>query len=148
MKILHTMHRVSRRFRQGRTVGARVLVVVDGRILLVRHTYTKGWYSIGGAVEAGESPRTAALRELEEETGLRPETPLHLIGFYYSRGEGRDDYIAVYACDAVTGELRWNPAEIAEAKWFALDDLPEDISPATRRRITDYMAGIAETDVW
>jgi 8-oxo-dGTP diphosphatase len=40
------------------------------RVLLVHHRW-RGWVPPGGKVEAGETPREAAARELEEETGLR-----------------------------------------------------------------------------
>ncbi|MBE1579619.1 NUDIX hydrolase [Prauserella sp. PE36] len=38
-------------------------------ILLVRHRW-RGWVVPGGMVERGETPRQAARRELEEETGM------------------------------------------------------------------------------
>ena len=44
-----------------------------GRLLLVRHRgHTDGWGTVGGAVEIGESPRQAALRETQEEIGAVP----------------------------------------------------------------------------
>ncbi|HSZ38839.1 MAG TPA: NUDIX domain-containing protein [Trebonia sp.] len=46
-----------------------VLPVDDaGRVLLVRHTgHDDGWGILGGAVEPGESPAAAAVREAREE---------------------------------------------------------------------------------
>jgi 8-oxo-dGTP diphosphatase len=41
-----------------------------GRVLLVKPTYKDGWEIPGGYVEAGESPRAAAAREVKEELGL------------------------------------------------------------------------------
>src|SRR3954452_3655479 len=40
------------------------------RVLLVRHRWRQ-WVPPGGAVEPGELPRQAAMRELAEETGLQ-----------------------------------------------------------------------------
>jgi 8-oxo-dGTP pyrophosphatase MutT (NUDIX family) len=42
----------------------------DGRVLLVNPTYKNGWEISGGYVEAGESPRAAAIREVKEELNL------------------------------------------------------------------------------
>ena len=57
--------------RYGRVEGANVLVTdADGRILVVRPTYTREWMLPGGRVERGETPHAAAIRETREETGL------------------------------------------------------------------------------
>ena len=54
---------------------ARVIPVdPDGRVLLLRGEDIGGrehWFTIGGAIEAGETPAQAASRELREETGIR-----------------------------------------------------------------------------
>jgi ADP-ribose pyrophosphatase YjhB (NUDIX family) len=42
-----------------------------GRLLLVRHAgHDDGWGVLGGAVEVGESPAEAAVRETREEIGV------------------------------------------------------------------------------
>ena len=70
--------------------GARVLLV-DGekRLLLVRghdpHRPERSfWFTPGGGIEAGESPREAAVRELAEETGYVLE-PDELVGPVWRR---------------------------------------------------------------
>ena len=53
------------------TLGVRALVErSDGKVLLVRHTYTKGLYLPGGGVEKGEIASVSLLRELKEEGGV------------------------------------------------------------------------------
>ena len=68
-----------------RRIGARVLLVdARDRVLLLRghdpaNPEPKYWFTIGGGVDAGETSRTAAARELFEETGLRVD-PATLTG--------------------------------------------------------------------
>lgn len=50
--------------------GVSVIVWFDGRILAVHHSYRRGLELPTGGVEAGESYRSAAARELAEETGV------------------------------------------------------------------------------
>ena len=49
---------------RGMTLGVRALLVADGGVVLVRHTYTPGWYLPGGGVERGESVAEAVRREV------------------------------------------------------------------------------------
>src|SRR5579875_2301330 len=50
---------------------ATTYVVHDGKVLLHLHPRQKLWLPPGGHVERDELPQEAALREVEEETGLR-----------------------------------------------------------------------------
>jgi ADP-ribose pyrophosphatase YjhB (NUDIX family) len=59
---------------EAREVSAGGIVVDEGKVLLVRTRNLKGdlvWTFPKGHVEAGESARQTALREVEEETGYR-----------------------------------------------------------------------------
>jgi 8-oxo-dGTP pyrophosphatase MutT (NUDIX family) len=129
------------------TVGARILLINDGKILLVKHTYMPGWYTIGGGVDASESPLQAIHRELKEEVGVTLKEPPKLFSVYHSVKQNRDDYVVLYvANDFEQQEVHSN--EILDKKWFKLDLLPEDISPATKRRIDEYLGKIIISDKW
>lgn len=52
-----------------------VVLWCDGKCLLVFNRYQQAWELPGGMLEPDESPRDAAFRELEEESGQRPATP-------------------------------------------------------------------------
>lgn len=62
----------------------------DGRVLLVRQfRYPAGrrlWELAAGCIEPGETPRQAARRELQEETGYRARTLKPLFTFFSSPG--------------------------------------------------------------
>ena len=71
------------RFRRPMTLGVRAVVErSDGKILLVRHTYTKGLFFPGGGIEKGERAETSLLRELKEEGGVELTGAARLLGIY------------------------------------------------------------------
>lgn len=60
----------------------------NGRLLIVNPTYKKTWEIPGGSIEANESPRTTAMREVLEELSLAC-SPGRLLCVDYS-GESHD----------------------------------------------------------
>lgn len=130
-----------------RTIGARILLIQDNKVLLVKHTYQPGWYTIGGGVERGESPLQAIHRELKEEVGATLTIQPHLFAVYYSQNEKRDDYVVLYV-GTKCQQQNVRCAEILEQRWFDLDNLPPDITPATQRRIDEYLGRIHISDTW
>lgn len=64
--------------------GARIVVTDGSHVLLLADTDpgipgSRWWVTPGGGIDAGETPRRAAVRELAEETGLQV-TPERLLG--------------------------------------------------------------------
>lgn len=110
----------------------------EGRLLLVRHRYGRSdlWMLPGGGIARGEAPADAVTREVREETGCRL-TDVAPIATLAARAEGRRD--TVYLFGAKTADLPVvDGAELAEARFFALDALPDAVSPATLRRIAEW----------
>ncbi|MFN8640490.1 MAG: NUDIX domain-containing protein [Candidatus Binatia bacterium] len=60
-------------WRVRRQQEARVLIASTPGVLLLKRPYPPVWEMPGGAIEPDESPEEAAVRETEEETGLRVE---------------------------------------------------------------------------
>ncbi len=130
-----------------RTVGARALVIQDNQVLLVKHTYLPGWCTIGGGVDRRESGLQALKRELMEEVGVTLNEEPSILGFYHKNHKKWDDYIILYVCKNVTQTPVKSP-EIQESCWFSFDKLPVDITPATKRRIQEYLNECSLSDMW
>lgn len=130
------------------TFGARAVVVgPDGRLVLVKHTYDRYWYLPGGASKKGEAPEAAVRREMKEEIGVDALVIERKLGTYVSTLEGKRDTIDVFVV-RVERIGRRQRSEIAAAEWFAPDELPPDTSPATRRRIAEFMGNAPVDTTW
>lgn len=94
-----------------------------------------------------ESIDDAVRRELEEEAGVVVTGTPRLLGTFSSLTEGKSDHITVFVVE------RWrrvdsDSGEIDACRFFPADSLPEDASPATRRRIEEWLGGTAPGFEW
>jgi 8-oxo-dGTP pyrophosphatase MutT (NUDIX family) len=137
------------RIRRPVTLGVRgILRDATGRVLLVRHTYVPGWYLPGGAVDARESVGEALAREIMEETNIRITGAPRLIGIYFNR-RGRSDHVVLFEVLGFEQTSAKKPDhEIAEARFFGLDDLPKATTRATRARLDEYVNGRPISAIW
>lgn len=144
MRLAHGYYALSR----GMTIGVRAACFDDeGRVFLVRHSYLSGWYLPGGGLDRDETALDGLLRELREEGNLETTAPPKLVQVYYNRRASRRDHVIFYRCDGVLQTSPKTPdLEIAASGFFALDALPDDTTPATRRRLLE-LSGAAAVDI-
>ena len=138
------------RFARGMTLGVRGLVIDDaGRVLLVQHSYVRGWHLPGGGVEPGETMHQALTRELAEEGNIRLISAPRLHGVFFNRRVSKRDHVAVYVVQEFQqdGPFKGN-REIAAACFFALDAMPNDTTAGTRARIAEVLGGARVSERW
>jgi 8-oxo-dGTP pyrophosphatase MutT (NUDIX family) len=115
-----------------------------GRVLLIQRADNGQWNTPGGYSDLGESAAETAVREVEEEVGLRV-APTRLINVRtgsdhqvrYSNGDETQVCVALFECRVLGGELRPDPAEVRQAAYFAPDALPEPMPARARQRVAD-----------
>jgi 8-oxo-dGTP diphosphatase len=112
-----------------------------GELLVHQRSDTGRWSLPGGAVDPGEQPADAVVREVLEETGVRV-APTRITGVYltpevrYPNGDLVQYVITAFECTSDPGDLpRVNDDESLAVGYFALDALP-DLLPAHLERIT------------
>ncbi|WP_435172241.1 NUDIX domain-containing protein [Actinacidiphila sp. bgisy145] len=109
-------------------VAVAAVVDQEDRVLMLwRYRFVPrqwGWELPGGIVESGEGPEEAALREVEEETGWRPDELRHVVTFQPMIGMVDSPHAVFVGRGARrTGE----PADAEEAghvAWVPLSDIP------------------------
>lgn len=106
--------------------GSCVLCVKDGKILLVkqfRYAYKKAiWEIPAGKINKGEDPKETAVRELEEECGVKAEKEELLIEIYPSPGY-TDEIIRLYRVSGLRdGKTHFDADERIESRWFDTEE--------------------------
>lgn len=137
------------RWSRGLTMGVRGLVRDgEGRVLLVKHTYTSGWHMPGGGVERGETGEEALAREMVEEAGVELIGRPRLRSVHSSGASFRGDHVLFFEIGAWRAVAPTQRGEIERVEWFALDAMPPDVTGGTRRRITEVLSGMAPQLLW
>ena len=109
--------------------GACVLYVENGCVLLVkqyRYAYGESLYELpAGKLEPNEDPAVAALRELEEETGIRATRAQLLYINYPSPGYTNEKIYIYRAYDGVKTQPHLDVGEFLDAEYIPLDKVRE-----------------------
>lgn len=112
----------------GPTVVVLAIVFAEERMLLMRRgipPYAGSWAPPGGFAEAGESMESAAVRELEEEVGLRIESAQmvpHAVSSVPAMNQVCLSFLAIL--ERVV-PLTPHPPEALEARWFLEHEYPK-----------------------
>ena len=128
------------------SAGGVIYRVTDGRayVLLIRDRY-QHWGFPKGHLEGGETAADAALREVEEETGLcelRLGPELRTIDWFFRfRGRLIHKYCHFYLIECPSGEVCPQLEEgITECVWLPLDEAIRSISYDNAREVLQLAA--------
>lgn len=120
------------------------IIVDEGRVLMVRRRVGEGdllWQFPAGAIEDGEAPEEAAVRETVEETGL-VVTSDRQIGYLESHPKsGREMFYT--ACTPVQGEARVaDEDELDAVAWVAHSEIKEYVPYGLFGPVQEYLDGV------
>lgn len=139
-KITHPFVKLCWQIFKPKTYGARAIILNEANILLVKNINVNHWSLPGGKMDKGETPEECLLRELKEELALSISKTDYKLGEYLSNKEGKRDTVYIFVIKLLTStfQRQW---ELQDAQWFPLSHLPENLSPAASRRISEFQNG-------
>jgi 8-oxo-dGTP diphosphatase len=97
------------------------------KVLVVHRPRYDDWSLPKGKLDPGEKALAAALREVEEETGLRCEAQVELQEVRYRDRKDRAKRVRYWAMVAVDGEFAPND-EVDEVRWVTVPDARDLLS--------------------
>jgi len=106
------------------------------KVLLVHRDRYDDWSFPKGKLDPGETHRHAALREVEEETGLRCKTGDELPEVRYEDRKGRAKRVRYWSMEPVDGTFAPND-EVDEVRWLSLDDAREALTYSHDHRVLE-----------
>lgn len=116
------------------------VVVSEGKLLMIRRREREGdllWALPGGAIEAGETPEEAAVRETVEETGLVVAAMKVLGERVHPKTQRTMSYTA---CEVLQGEAKVaDTDELDAVAWVALDEIPQYVPYGLFGPVQEYL---------
>lgn len=115
-----------------------------GRVLLVQQRDDHVWATPGGAIELEDTPASAVVREVLEETGLAV-VPQRVMAVYggpnmvvrYPNGD-ETQYISVFfECEVRSGALRADDDEVEALRYFSFEE-------ASRLPLTPWLPAVLD----
>ncbi len=119
------------------------LVARDGpngiELVLVHRPAYDDWSFPKGKLLEGESERDAALREVEEETGVRCRMGRDVGSLSYVDGRGRPKTVHYWMMELADGDVLAAANEVDEARWFTVVEARRMLTYEHDRRLLDRL---------
>ena len=110
------------------------------RYLLIRRCgkYLPGtWQMVTGGIEEGETASQAALREIQEETGLVPQSlySADVVETFYMKSLDKITFVPVFVAFVEQMEVSLSPKEHDAYEWLSLEEAKDRLVWAEQRRV-------------
>ena len=117
--------------------------------LIIQHC-AGHWGFPKGHLNKGEDPQTAAIRELEEETGLEidrllPKVPLQESYQFYKSNQ-RIDKTVLYFLALVTGTVKLQEEEVQNSLWLPINKLKMHVSFPEAKKLCQFIEKVLEKE--
>ena len=117
----------------------------EPEVLLIYRGQRRDWTFPKGKVEAGETDEECALREVEEETGLRCELLLELPSTSYHDRKGRAKIVRYWLMTVIKGEAEPRN-EVDAVRWLGLRTASSLLTyPRDRELLTAFATVLARS---
>lgn len=102
-----------------------------GDLLLQQKASGEGWSLPAGAIEPGETPQEAVIREVIEETGILVD-PTRILGVFggrefrytYPNGHQVEYVVTLFKCHVLNDSGTWTDPETEALRYFSKADMP------------------------
>jgi len=123
-------------------VGVGAFIYDKDKVLLIHRKKDNVWSLPGGKIDLKERSETATVREIKEELGIdiKAESFLCNSETFDTMKDGTHWISIMHVCSLVNGVPKIvEPEKHTDAKWFKLDDLPENIFEPSRIGINHFI---------
>lgn len=106
-------------------VAARVLIIQDNKVLLVKESSDEWWALPGGGIDHGETIEASLRREIEEELGVPAKEVLsdfQIVHYNIGNVVNGVPRMNLYFKTSVPKESFRQTTHVAECKWFTKDE--------------------------
>lgn len=103
-----------------------------GQVLVVQHSTNKHWGFPKGHVEAGQTVKEAALREVKEEGGIDAEI-IEKVGeskYIYTNKAKEKVFkmVTIFLMKYISGDIKDHDFEVSDLGWFSEDEALQKLS--------------------
>lgn len=124
------------------------------RLLIVKPDYKDHWSIPGGTIDANESPRAAAIREVKEEVGLEvPGVRFLCIDYVHATPDKSENLQFIFHGGILTQEqiatIQLDGKELAEWRFASIDEARPLLSQKLATRIPHCLAArVAKSGIY